>query len=327
MKTVRWGIIGVGDVTEIKSGPAFYKTEHSELVAVMRRTGEKAKDFAERHNVPYWYDDADAIIHHDEVDAVYIATPQNSHKDYAIKVAQAGKPVYVEKPMGMSYAECKEMLDACEKAGTPIWVGYYRRAMPRFLKIKELLDSGAIGDILSLSIRLYKRPVAAPGTPHESLPWYFRPEISGGGQFMDMGCHQIDLANYYLGSIKEVKAFARNQTHIYPSADTVSASFVFESGVLGSGIWAHTTGLEVDVMEFVGSKGLLRFPIFDPSPFTLINEAGEQTIDIGYEEHVHQPLVKTIIAELRGEGRCPSTGQSASHTNWVLDQILSSFQG
>ncbi len=319
---VRWGIIGVGDVTEVKSGPAFYKSANSELVAVMRRTGAKAKDFAERHNVPRWYDDADALINDDEVDVVYIATPQDSHKDYTLKVAAAGKPIYCEKPMGLTYAECEAMLAACEAADVPLWIAYYRRAMPRFLKIKELIDTGAIGDVLAVSARLYKRAIVPPGTSHEDLPWYFRPEVSGGGQFMDMGCHQIDLINYYCGPIAEVRAHAHNRTNIYPSVDTISASFVCESGVTGSALWAHTTGLELDQMEFVGTKGMVRFAIFDPSPFTLINEDGEETFDIGYDEHVHQPLVETIIAELNGEGICPSTGNTAAHTNWVLDQIL-----
>src|SRR5690348_3615465 len=114
MHTIRWGIIGVGDVTEIKSGPAFYKADHSQLVAVMRRNGDKARDFAERHDVPHWYDDADALIHDEEVDAVYIATPPDSHESYTLKVAAAGKPVYCEKPMARTYAECQVMVEACQ---------------------------------------------------------------------------------------------------------------------------------------------------------------------------------------------------------------------
>src|SRR6478752_4064397 len=137
---VRWGIIGCGDVTEVKSGPSFQKIENSELVAVMRRTGELAKDYAERHNVPKWYDDADAHINDPDIDAVNIATPPGSHKEYTMKVAQAGKPVYVEKPMALDFTECQEMIAACEQAGVPLYVAYYRRGQARFLKIKELLE-------------------------------------------------------------------------------------------------------------------------------------------------------------------------------------------
>lgn len=111
MRTIGWGIIGVGDVTEVKSGPAFQKADHSALVAVMRRTSALARDYAERHGVTRWYDDADALIHDPHVNAVYIATPPDTHMDYTLRVAQAGKPVYVEKPMARHHAECRRMID------------------------------------------------------------------------------------------------------------------------------------------------------------------------------------------------------------------------
>src|SRR5690625_1222950 len=137
METVRWGIIGVGHVTEVKSGPGFQQAERSELVAVMRRHGERAADYARRHGVPRWYDDADALIADPEVDAVYIATPPDSHAEYAVRVLEAGKPVYVEKPMARTAAECEQMLSASRRSGLPVFVAYYRRAMPRFVKVKE----------------------------------------------------------------------------------------------------------------------------------------------------------------------------------------------
>src|SRR3954447_6932178 len=144
MKTIRWGIVGCGDVTECKSGPAFGKARNSALVAVMRRDGAKAADYAKRHGVPRWYDDADKLIGDPEVDAVYVATPPGSHLEYALKVAAAGKPCYVEKPMARSFVECQRMIDTFERAKVPLFVAYYRRALPRFVKLKELLDSGEI---------------------------------------------------------------------------------------------------------------------------------------------------------------------------------------
>ena len=99
MKTIRWGIIGCGNVTEVKSGPGFQKAKNSALVAVMRRNGALAEDYARRHNVPRWTDDAQALIDDPEVDAVYVATPPAFHIEYTIQAARAGKPVYVEKPL------------------------------------------------------------------------------------------------------------------------------------------------------------------------------------------------------------------------------------
>lgn len=147
MTTIRFGIIGCGNVTEVKSGPGFQKADQSALVAVMRRNGDLAQDYARRHGVPRWYTDAQALIDDPEVDVVYVATPPGSHLEYTLAAARAGKPVYVEKPMALNGAECDRMLAACREAQVPLYVAYYRRALPRFLKVKELLEAGAIGDI------------------------------------------------------------------------------------------------------------------------------------------------------------------------------------
>ena len=194
---MRWGIIGVGDVTERKSGPGFQQAERSELVAVMRRSGDLAADYARRHDVPRWYDDADELINDPEVDAVYIATPPDSHKEYAIRVARAGKAVYVEKPMARTAQECEEMISACDEAGVALFVAYYRRAMPRFVTVKELLDSGRIGQLRSVSIR-NEQP--APVGEADDGGWRLDPEISGGGYFVDLGSHILDLLDWLLGS-------------------------------------------------------------------------------------------------------------------------------
>ncbi|HMS36507.1 MAG TPA: Gfo/Idh/MocA family oxidoreductase, partial [Arachnia sp.] len=165
---VRWGIIGVGDVTERKSGPAFQLAEGSELVAVMRRTPGLAEDYARRHGVGRWYDDADTLIGDPEVDAVYIATPPSSHQEYAVKVAEAGKAVYVEKPMGRTAAECEAMLAAADRGGVPLYVAYYRRAMPRFGIVRNLIRDGEIGAPRAVIVRGEK---VATESRTAGLPW------------------------------------------------------------------------------------------------------------------------------------------------------------
>ena len=159
MRTIRWGVIGCGDVTEVKSGPALQQAEHSALVAVMRRNGALARDYARRHGVPRWYDDASALIADAEVDAIYVATPPSSHLEYALLAARAGKPVYVEKPMAMTFAECRAMIDGCRAAGVPLFVAYYRRALARFLEVKRLIDSGAIGEVRFVTLT-FSQPIA-----------------------------------------------------------------------------------------------------------------------------------------------------------------------
>lgn len=325
MRTIRWGIIGVGDVTEVKSGPGFQKAGNSSLVAVMRRNGALAKDYAERHNVPRWYDDAAALIHDPEVEAVYIATPPHAHKQYTLMSAAAGKPVYGEKPMALTRADCQEMISACRAANVPLWVAYYRRALPRFIKIKELIEAGAIGEprMVVMTLHLPARPELFD---RQNLPWRVVPELSGGGIFVDMGSHTLDFLDYLLGPIHTVRGVAVNQGGYYPAEDQVAGTFVFDSGVVGTGTWCFTTFQEVDQTEIVGTKGKISFASFKADPIKLTTIDGLQEFAMGDPPHVHQPLIQTIVDELNGVGVCPSTGESGARTTWVVDQLLAEYR-
>jgi predicted dehydrogenase len=321
LSPVRWGIIGCGDVTEVKSGPGFQKAQGSSLVAVMRRSAELARDYAARHGVPKWTSDARALIADPEVDAVYIATPPSSHKEYTLLAAQAGKPVYVEKPMALSSADCQEMIAACQQAGVPLFVAYYRRALPRFVKVKELVDAGAIGEVRYLTIELSQLPPDEP-LSSEQLPWRLRPEISGGGHFVDLACHTLDFLDYLLGPVARASGAASNQGGFYAADDMVSGQFVFQSGVQGTGNWCFTSFAPVDRVELVGTRGKLSFASFANEPVCLTNPGGRQEFVIDHPPHVQQPLIQQIVDELHGSGRCVSTGASAARTTWVLEQIM-----
>lgn len=323
MKTIRWGIIGCGDVTEVKSGPGFAKAERSELVAVMRRNGALARDYAERHNVPRWYDDGAALIADPEVDAIYVATPPNAHRDYTLAAAAAGKPVYVEKPMALDTGECDAMVAACREAGVPLFVAYYRRALPRFLKVKELVDTGAIGDVRAVTIALYREYQPPAG----ALPWRINPAISGGGLFVDLAAHTLDLLDFILGPIARVTGGAGNQGKLYAAEDIVNGAFEFASGVRGTGVWSFNAFGEVDRTEIVGSRGRVSFATFDNLPVTLETAAGAQNFDIPHPAHVHQPLIQTVVDELTGHTAtpCPSTGESGARTTRVMDELLRAY--
>ena len=327
MERVRWGILGCGDVTEVKSGPGFQKADGSELVAVMRRNGEKARDYAERHGVPRWYDDADKLIHDPEVDAVYIATPPSSHADYTLRVIEAGKPVYVEKPMAMDYTECERMIQTANQAGVPLFVAYYRRRLPSFLKVQEVLKSGAIGDIRFVTLNLSQPPEEGEKDA-ENLHWHVLPEFSGGGRFVDMGCHQLDILDYLLGPIASASGQAANQAGLYPAEDIVCASFRFESGVLGVGSWCFSVSDESreDRMEIIGSQGKISFSGFFSTVVRVETADGVEEYDLPHPEHVAQPLIQTIVDELLGRGQCPTTGVSAARTTKVMDDILAEWK-
>ena len=322
MSTIRWGIIGCGDVTEVKSGPALQQARGSALVAVMRRNGALAADYARRHGVARWTDDAQALIDDPEFDAVYVATPPSSHKQYTLLAAAAGKPVYVEKPMAMNHGACLEMVDACRAAGVPLFVAYYRRALPRFVKVKELLDTGAIGDVRYVSVTL-AQPVQPAELDRERLPWRVLPEIAGGGKYLDLASHTLDLLDHLLGPIRDVQGFAGNQAGLYPAEDIVTGSFAFESGVQGAGLWCFTAFEEQDRVEIAGSRGTITFSTFGvDDPVRLLTEDGENDFHIAHPPHVQQPLIQTVVDELLGNGVCPSTGETAARTSRVMDAML-----
>lgn len=325
--SIRWGIIGCGNVTEVKSGPALQKAGHSALVAVMRRDGAKARDYAQRHGVPRWYDDAAALIADPQVNAVYVATPPSTHKQYALMSIAAGKPVYVEKPMAMNAAECDEIIDAARAAGVPLFVAYYRRMLPRFHKVRELLfDQQAIGTPRIVNTVLYEPHHPRYHDP-ANLPWHVRPEISGGGVFVDIGCHTLDILDWLFGPITEVSGHASNQLHAYAPEDSVAMSFAFANGMLGTGLWHFGGYRRYDLIEVIGSEGQLSFATFGDGPIRLENADGVREYHVDNPPHIQQPLIETIVAELRGQaGACPSTGESAARTSRVMDQVLNDYR-
>jgi len=323
---VRWGIIGVGDVTEVKSGPAFYKSERSELVAVMRRNAEKAADYAKRHNVPKWYSDASDLMNDPNVNAVYIATPPNSHANYAIEAMQAGKSVYVEKPMARSYSECLAMLKVSEETGMPLRVAYYRRTLPAFLKVKELVENGFIGKSLMVNIKLYKEAEERKQTPEE-MHWHVFPEIAGAGHFFDLASHQFDYLDFVLGPVAEVKGNAANLAGLYPAEDTVSGTWKHESGVIGNGSWCFVADKSSvsDEIEIIGESGQISIPCFTPGNVILKTKEGVTEMGFKNPEHISQNLVQQVVNELCGIGKCVSTGDSAARTSWVLEEMVKEY--
>jgi predicted dehydrogenase len=326
MRTIRWGMIGCGDVAEVKSGPGFYKADHSELVAVMRRNGALAADYARRHGVPRWHDDADSIVRAPDIDAVYIATTTDSHRDYTLRCAAAGKAVYVEKPMAMSHAECMEMIGACRAAGVPLWVGYYRRALPRFAKVRELVDSGAVGSVRMVVSRQYQRLPSDAERGGDALRWRLDPSRSGGGLFFEAVCHTLDFYDQLLGPIESVRAFAGNQARAWQPEDVVTASWRFASGVYGSGAWCYAADTDEEWNEIVGSRGRIRYSTYTPEPIRLLRGDAVDEFAVADPPHVHQPLIQAIVDEMNGVGRAPSTGESAARTAHVIDDILADFR-
>jgi predicted dehydrogenase len=326
LQEVNWGIIGCGDVTEVKNGPPLYKTPHSHLVAVMRRDGERAADYARRHGVPRWYSSATDLINDPEVNAVYVATPPGSHAEYAIQAMRAGKPVYVEKPMARNYAECLNMLRVSEETGMPLFVAYYRRALPLFRKVKELVGQGQIGTPIMVHVRLFQQATEKGLSPAQ-MPWRVKPEIAGAGNFYDLASHQLDFLDFLFGPVQKVTGNAFNLGGLYAAEDTVSASFIFESLVMGSGNWCFVADQpwEEDNIIILGSEGSLQFACYNPVKLVLQRSEGTIEFDFPKPEHVGSGLIQMVVDELRGVGKSPSTGLTAARTSWVMEEIVKEY--
>ena len=321
MKTIRWGMIGCGDVTEVKSGPALQKAAGSALVAVMRRDVAKAHDYARRHGVPRVHHSADALIEDEEVDAVYIATPPSSHCDLALRVAGVRKPCLVEKPMAMSHEECLRMNTAFRSVGVPLWTAYYRRALPRFLLVRQLLADGAIGRATSVHVEVFQ-PLA---TGELARNWRFDPATAGAGLFFDLASHCVDLLDFLIAPIDEAAGNAVNTGGAYDAEDVTAAVFRMTGGVLATGIWNFNAPEKRDAILVSGSEGEVRTPVFADDDVTVRNRRGAAVHHVRNPPHVHQPLVQTIVDELAGRGRCESTGESGARASLVLDRCVAAY--
>lgn len=322
-KEIRWGFIGCGEVTEKKSGPAFNLIPGSKVCAVMSRSKDKAQSYAQRHNISRWYTDAQQLIDDPEVNAIYIATPPSSHATYAIMAMKSGKPVYVEKPLASSYIDCQRINRVSEQTHIPCFVAYYRRYLPYFLKVKELVKSGVIGNIINIQIR-FACPPRDLDYNSTSLPWRVQRDIAGGGYFYDLAPHQIDLLQEIFGPIVRAKGYSTNRGGLYHTEDSVSAAFEFHDGLPGSGSWCFVShdSARTDRIELIGDKGQICFSVFTYEPIALHTSEGRQEIMIDNPELVQMPLIKNIVEHLQQGAVCTADSISATSVNWVMDRIL-----
>ncbi len=323
MEQINWGIIGCGDVTELKSGPAFNKVKNSSLVAVMRRNGEKARDYAQRHSVPKWYDDASKLINDADVNAIYIATPPSSHEEYTLAAIAAGKPVYVEKPMTVNFTSASKMATAAAKANIKLVVAHYRRGQPYFQKIKQLLDEKFIGDIRFARIDFYRKPLSADELKVDLNAWRVDTSISGGGLFHDIAPHQIDLMYYFFGAVKNVSGFSLNQSQLYRADDVVSGNILFKNGVIVSGLWSFNVDdqNEKDSCEIAGSKGKIQFSVFGPQKIMVTKNRETEVISFKPLLHVQQPMIENVVDYFLGDGPNPCSGEDGAEVMRIMDEF------
>ena len=319
-KEIRWGIIGCGNVTEVKSGPAYQKTDGFEVLAVMRRDAAKAEDYAKRHGISKYYTNADDLINDPKIDAIYIATPPDVHKYYGLKVATAGKICCIEKPLAPNYHDSLAIAEAFAAKNLPLFVAYYRRTLPRFDQIKTWIDTGSIGEVRHISWHLSK-PTTAQDLSG-GYNWRTDAAIAAAGYFDDLASHGLDLFTHLLGAIKEANGISLNQQGLYSAKDATTACWVHQSGVTGTGSWNFGCYEREDKASIYGSKGKITFSIFDNDPIVLSNELGETVLTIENPENIQLYHVRQMREQLLGNSSHPSNGFTAAHTAWVMDKII-----
>lgn len=321
MDKVVWGIIGCGDVAEVKSGPAFQKIKNSELLAVMRRDPEKAKDFALRHQVPHWYDNAEELLENSRINAVYIATPPSTHLEITLKAIAAGKNIYLEKPMALNRTEAEKISAALSKSNSKLTVAHYRRKLPAFIKVKELLEQKQIGEVRFADIHILQS--SKPGIVAETgKNWRTTPEVSGGGYFHDLAPHQLDLMYHYFGEIISAEGFSANQAGNYEADDIVNGLIVFKNGVQFRGIWSFNIAEadKKDSCTIYGSQGSIKFSFFGDK-VSLRTNGNTEDFQFDPVPHVQQPMIEATVQYFLGNAANPCSAEEGLTVMKLMDSF------
>lgn len=318
---VRWGIIGCGDVARKRVAGAIQNDPNSELVAVCRRDEARLRAFADEFAVPQTSTSDEDLIQSADLDALYLATPVNLHHPQTLAAAAAGKHVLVEKPMALSVRECEEMIIACDEAAVTLGVAYYRPFYPVVDRMQELISSGEIGRVLSVSATTCTPFAIDPG---EDGYWRVIPEQGGGGALMDIGSHRLDLFLRLFGPVVDVKAQCGTVAASYEADDVATLALQFESGVHGVLHCCFGSTTDPDEFAVLGTKGrLVSRPLNGGDLF--IEHGREHTV----EHHppacnFNSPLIADFTAAIL-ESRTPAvSGQCGREVNRIMELAYAS---
>lgn len=306
-QTIRWGIVGCGDVAEHKSGPALYQTPGSELVAVMRRDQAKAADFARRHGATRWYSDIESLLADPEVNAVYIASPHGLHLTHVTQAAQAGKIVLCEKPMGTGTDEAQQIVDACKAYGVPLTVAYYRRFWPISRAIQRLLAESAIGQVIQARVQLADY---FSGDPQR--PWLISRAQAGGGALANAGSHWVDLVRFLLGEVIEVMADCSSTASGFEVEDTALLCMRMANGALVSLASTWQSLSPINEIDLIGTTGRILVGPLSAGQLVLQRGATEpETMQYPRTGVAHRELLGELIPRLLAGQPSPVPGEEA----------------
>jgi predicted dehydrogenase len=316
--TVKWGLIGCGDIARKRIAPALHDLSNCELVAVSRANFAKAEAFAKEFGAKKWYENWQDLIKDDEIDAVYIATPVYLHAEQTIAAAQAGKHILCEKPMAMNTNECDRMIAACKANSVKLCVAYYRHFYPVVLRVKEILSSGEIGQPVVAQINAFELFNPQPDNPRY---WLIKKELSGGGPMFDFGCHRIEVFINIFGAILQTKSVLRNILFEREVEDTCVAFFQFNSGASGVLTVTHAAHEPQDTLSIFGSRGSIHISSLNEGDMIVKTIEGERIESHAPIPNFHQPLIDDF-AQAVAEDREPKVnGETGREVARIEEEI------
>ena len=315
---IRWGLVGCGDIARKRVAPAIVDGEHCELIAVSRARPELAESFAREFGARRWYGEYEEMLRDDDIDAIYIATPVDVHRDQTIAAANAGKHVLCEKPMALDVAECDEMVSTCENRRVRLGVAYYRHFYPVIERIKVILASGEIGKPAFVELRAFDRFNPPAGADRY---WLLEPTRSGGGPMMDFGCHRLEILMNVLGEPSGISGATTKAAFTREVEDTATALLTFPSGCQGVVVVTHAAFAQRDTLEIYGSEGSLHVGVLNEGTLQIVTRDGERTEELPPHKNLHQPLVDDFARAIL-EGRSPGVdGHAGRNVSIALAQI------
>lgn len=309
--TIRWGLIGVGDIANKRVVGAIQADKNSELVAVCRRDRAKLDAFADQFGVPGRFSSAEDLAKCTDVDAVYIATPVDCHGPQTVLAAAAGKHVLVEKPMALNPPECEQMISACQSAGVQLGVAYYRRFYPVVRRIKEWIDTGKLGRIVSIA--------CVTGNPSRfpADDWRVVVARGGGGPLMDIGSHRIDVMLQLLGDVESVQASVVPSPD-YEAEQAASVALQFAAGAHGLLQCYFGTLNTPDRLEVVGTEGRVTVEDLNVGDLCLFTSSGHQQESHPPADNFHAPLITDFTAAIIQERPPEVSGPVGKRTNELI---------
>lgn len=286
--TLKWGLIGCGDISRKRVAPALRDLPNCDLVAVSRANFEQAESFAKEFGARKWYRDWTDIIADEEIEAVYIATPVRLHAEQTIAAAEAGKHVLCEKPMAMNVDECDRMITACRANNVKLGIAYYRHFYPAIKRIKEIIAAGEIGHPVIAQINAFEWFNPEPSSPRH---WLIEKSQAGGGPMFDFGCHRIEVLQNILGPITRTVSVLNTVLFERQVEDTGVAAFQFERGTLGVLSITHAARQSQDTVAIFGSQGSIRVESLNEGTVAIKTSAGERLEALPPAQNFHQPLI------------------------------------